>query len=197
MPRPGVGLGGRGKGRAYMRGRGAGRRKAPIAGQPARRGPTLPGLAPLAPLKTLLGSLLHSCVRRPVVGLEGAAAPSSHCPPSLRGEVTNGGQAVPVQTMPRPRLLGVRRDLSPHSDEPRRASLGDLFPSWRMRTQSEGGGPPTLSSAAGEPCGPPGHTPDTSTSQGTREAYLAVPMFRYWHSRRCRKVFLKVALQSA
>lgn len=28
-------------------------------------------------------------------------------------------------------------------------------------------------------------------------AYLAVPMFRYWHSSRCLKVFLKVALQRA
>lgn len=28
-------------------------------------------------------------------------------------------------------------------------------------------------------------------------AYLAVPMFRYWQSSRCLKVFLKVALQSA
>lgn len=27
--------------------------------------------------------------------------------------------------------------------------------------------------------------------------YLAVPMFLYWHIRRCLKVFLKVALQSA
>lgn len=37
----------------------------------------------------------------------------------------------------------------------------------------------------------------TSTFCGPPATYLAVPMFRYWHSSRCRKVFLKVALQRA
>lgn len=36
-----------------------------------------------------------------------------------------------------------------------------------------------------------------STSWAPLPAYLAVPRFRYWHSSRCLKVFLKVALQSA
>lgn len=56
---------------------------------------------------------------------------------------------------------------------------------------------PILPPSSGAMWSPSTHMQPPGPLRMPLPVYLAVPMFRYWHSSRCLKVFLKVALQRA
>lgn len=170
--------------------RGAGRRKAPITAEwgtppfypfqdwPLCTSGDAPGLCPLPgvhSLEMLLAILLLS--RCPADGHSGASCPPWPVPPSsLRQGNRRGPGGLSSEAEPPPPEQG--SGLNPTRASSSSATAKSLPHSrWAMWSPS----------TRATPAPPRPRLP----------AYLAVPMFRYWHSNRCRKVFLKVALQSA